>query len=97
MASAAEIIDNHTKTGGEQQECQKRVVATKVDDAVAEVTFWILISLIRPFSNLPSLLHVFVDLQSVQDSPQAQVCYLQNRSRGWCFLLWTRECTLYVN
>jgi hypothetical protein len=38
MASAAEIIDNHTKTGGEQQECQKRVVATKVDDAVAEVT-----------------------------------------------------------
>jgi hypothetical protein len=36
MAAAAEIIDNHTKTGGEQVECQKRVVASKVDDICGE-------------------------------------------------------------
>ncbi len=33
----AAVIENHTKTGGEQTECQKRVVASRVDDACAEV------------------------------------------------------------
>ena len=35
-SASAEIIDNHTKTGGEQVECQKRVVAASVDDSCGE-------------------------------------------------------------
>jgi len=36
MAAAAEIISNHTKTGGENQVIEKRVVAASVDDSCGE-------------------------------------------------------------
>jgi hypothetical protein len=40
----AEQVGNHMKTGGEQVECQKRVVASKVDDLCAQVLNFFIIS-----------------------------------------------------
>ncbi len=38
FARAMAAVENHMKTGGEQTECQKRVVASRVDESCAEVS-----------------------------------------------------------
>jgi hypothetical protein len=57
MAAAQGVItDSHTKTGGEQVECQKRVVAAKVDDACGEVMDLFLLCSYILFFNLSASL-----------------------------------------